>query len=144
MIFENYPIGQQVEETGHYGTELNITNFHMQEHSHYDLNVVVIPGKQLAVHFGFNENEYEKSEVERLRGHFEKLMQQVLRQPSVKIEDLELLSQQEKEYLLSRFQSNDMHYPRKKRFMSCSRNRRIVLRTIQRLYSRVNNSPTKN
>ncbi len=43
----------------------------MQEHSHYDLNVVVIPGKQLAVHFGFNENEYEKSEVERLRGHFE-------------------------------------------------------------------------
>ncbi|MDR0140773.1 non-ribosomal peptide synthetase [Bacillus sp. JHAA] len=114
MIFENYPIGQQAEETGHHGTELNITNFHMQEHSHYDLNVVVIPGKQLAVHFGFNENEYEKSEVERLRGHFEKLMQQVLRQPSVKIEDLELLSQQEKEYLLSRFQSNDMHYPREK------------------------------
>ncbi|MDJ1631285.1 hypothetical protein QNN00_16790 [Bacillus velezensis] len=33
MIFENYPIGQQAEETGHHGTELNITNFHMQEHS---------------------------------------------------------------------------------------------------------------
>ncbi|MEC2277858.1 non-ribosomal peptide synthase/polyketide synthase [Bacillus velezensis] len=114
MIFENYPIGQQVEEAGHHDTELNITNFHMQEHSHYDLNVVVIPGEQLAVHFGFNENEYGKSEVERLRGHFEKLMQQVLQQPSVKIEDLELLSQQEKEYLLSRFQSNDMHYPREK------------------------------
>ncbi len=41
-------------------------------------------------------------------------MRQVLRRPSVKIEDLELLSQQEKEYLLSRFQSNDMHYPREK------------------------------
>lgn len=114
MIFENYPIGQQVEETRHHGTELNITNFYMQEHSHYDLNVVVIPGKQLAVHFGFNENEYEKSEVERLSGHFEQLMQQVLQQPSVKIEELELLSQQEKEHLLSSFQSNDMHYPREK------------------------------
>ncbi|QOQ56761.1 non-ribosomal peptide synthase/polyketide synthase [Bacillus amyloliquefaciens] len=112
MIFENYPIGQQVAEAGHHDTELNITNFHMQEHSHYDLNVVVIPGEQLAVHFGFNENEYEKSDVERLRGHFEQLMQQVLQQPSVKIEDLELLSQQEKEHLLSDFQSGGMQYPR--------------------------------
>ncbi|MDQ8091444.1 non-ribosomal peptide synthase/polyketide synthase [Bacillus amyloliquefaciens] len=112
MIFENYPIGQQVAEAGHHDTELNITNFHLQEHSHYDLNVVVIPGEQLAVHFGFNENEYEKSDVERLRGHFEQLMQQVLQQPSVKIEDLELLSQQEKEHLLSVFQSDNMHYPR--------------------------------
>ena len=110
MIFENYPIGEQVEEAGHHDTELNITNFHMQEHSHYDLNVVVIPGEQLAVHFGFNENEYEKSDVERLRGHFEQLMQQVLQQPSVKIEDLELLSQQEKEQLLSDFQSGGMQY----------------------------------
>ncbi|WP_416654229.1 non-ribosomal peptide synthase/polyketide synthase [Bacillus amyloliquefaciens] len=112
MIFENYPIGEQVEEAGHHDTELNITNFHMQEHSHYDLNVVVIPGEQLAVHFGFNENEYEKSDVERLRGHFEQLMQQVLQQPSVKIEDLELLSQQEKEHLLSDFQSGGMQYSR--------------------------------
>lgn len=112
MIFENYPIGEQVEEAGHHDTELNITNFHMQEHSHYDLNVVVIPGEQLAVHFGFNENEYEKSDVERLRGHFEQLMQQVLQQPSVKIEDLELLSQQEKEQLLSDFQSGGTQYPR--------------------------------
>ncbi|OIK22018.1 non-ribosomal peptide synthase/polyketide synthase [Bacillus amyloliquefaciens] len=112
MIFENYPIGQQVAEAGHHDTELNITNFHMQEHSHYDLNVVVIPGEQLAVHFGFNENEYEKSDVERLRGHFEQLMQQVLQQPSVKIEDLELLSQQEKEHLLSDFQSGGMQYSR--------------------------------
>ncbi len=75
MIFENYPIGQQVEQAGHHDAGLDIMNFHMQEHSHYDLNVVVIPGEKLAIHFGFNENEYEKSEVERLRGHFEQLMQ---------------------------------------------------------------------
>ncbi|MCY7909667.1 amino acid adenylation domain-containing protein [Bacillus inaquosorum] len=112
MIFENYPIGQQVEQAGHHDAGLDIMNFHMQEHSHYDLNVVVIPGEKLAIHFGFNENEYEKSEVERLRGHFEQLMQQVLQQPSVKIEELELLTQQEKEHLLSRIQSNEMDYPR--------------------------------
>ncbi|MCO4850630.1 non-ribosomal peptide synthase/polyketide synthase [Bacillus vallismortis] len=112
MIFENYPIGQQVEEAGRYDTELNVMNFHMQEHSHYDLNVVVIPGKQLAIHFGFNENEYEKSEVERICGHFEQLMQQVLKQPSVKLDELELLTQQEKEDLLSRFQSVGKKYQR--------------------------------
>ncbi|WP_367387462.1 non-ribosomal peptide synthase/polyketide synthase [Bacillus vallismortis] len=110
MIFENYPIGQQVEEASRYDTELNVMNFHMQEHSHYDLNVVVIPGKQLAVHFGFNENEYEKSEVEQICGHFELLMQQVLKQPSVKIEELELLTQREKEDLLSHFQSVGKKY----------------------------------
>ncbi|USP97309.1 non-ribosomal peptide synthase/polyketide synthase [Bacillus vallismortis] len=110
MIFENYPIGQQVEEASRYDTELNVMNFHMQEHSHYDLNVVVIPGKQLAVHFGFNENEYEKSEVEQICGHFEQLMQQVLKQPSVKIEELELLTQREKEDLLSHFQSVGKKY----------------------------------
>ncbi|WP_165410248.1 condensation domain-containing protein, partial [Bacillus sp. EKM417B] len=70
------------------------------------------PGEQLTVHFSFNRNEYGQSEAERIRGHFEQLMQQVLQLPSVKIEEMELLTQQEKEQLHSRFQSNEMHYPR--------------------------------
>ncbi|MFE9943147.1 non-ribosomal peptide synthase/polyketide synthase [Bacillus velezensis] len=110
MIFENYPIGQQAEE-GHDAADLNIVNFHIEEHTHYDFNVVVIPGEQLTVHFSFNRNEYGQSEAERIRGHFEQLMQQVLQLPSVKIEEMELLTQQEKEQLHSRFQSNEMHYP---------------------------------
>ncbi|MGN9865284.1 non-ribosomal peptide synthase/polyketide synthase [Bacillus swezeyi] len=112
MIFENYPIGQQVEQAGHGALELDIKNFHMEEHSHYDFNLVVIPGEQLAVHFGFNQNEYEQSEVERVCGHFEQLLHQVLQHPDIKIEELELLSLQEKEHLLNCFQSNDMHYSR--------------------------------
>ncbi|MCY8819129.1 condensation domain-containing protein, partial [Bacillus atrophaeus] len=112
MIFENYPIGQQVEQAGHDAAELNIENFHMEEHSHYDFNVAVIPGEQLAVHFGFNQNEYEQSEVERVRGHFEQLMHQVLQHPHIKIEELELLTKQEKEHLLNRFQSSEMHFSR--------------------------------
>ncbi|MGW8460335.1 non-ribosomal peptide synthase/polyketide synthase [Bacillus atrophaeus] len=112
MIFENYPIGQQVEQAGHDAAELNIVNFHMEEHSHYDFNVAVIPGEQLAVHFGFNQNEYEQSEVERVRGHFEQLMHQVLQHPHIKIEELELLTKREKEHLLNRFQSSELHYSR--------------------------------
>ncbi|MCY9328277.1 condensation domain-containing protein, partial [Bacillus spizizenii] len=111
LIFENYPIGQQVEE-GHNAAELNIMNFHMEEHSHYDFNMVVIPGEQLNVHFGYNQNVYEQSEVERISGHFEQLMHQVLEHPNIKVEELELLTQQEKEQLLSRFQAREMQYSR--------------------------------
>nr|AFG19378.1 bacillomycin D synthetase B [Bacillus amyloliquefaciens] len=100
MIFENYPIGQQVEE-GHDAADLNIVNFHIEEHTHYDFNVVVIPGEQLTIHFDFNQNEYGLSEAERIRGHFEQLIHQILQQPSVKIEEMELLTQQEKEQLLT-------------------------------------------
>ncbi|MED1018427.1 non-ribosomal peptide synthase/polyketide synthase [Bacillus atrophaeus] len=101
LIFENYPIGQQVEQAGHGAAELNIVNFHIEEHTHYDFNVVVIPGEQLAVHFDFNQNEYGQSEVERIRGHFEQLMHQILQHPHSKIEEMELLTQQEKEQLLT-------------------------------------------
>ncbi|MBT2572354.1 amino acid adenylation domain-containing protein, partial [Bacillus sp. ISL-51] len=101
LIFENYPIGQQVEQAGHGAAELNIVNFHIEEHTHYDFNVIVIPGEQLAVHFGFNQNEYGQSEVERIRGHFEHLTHQILQHPHSKIEEMELLTQQEKEQLLT-------------------------------------------
>ena len=105
MIFENYPIGQQVEE-GHDAADLNIVNFHIEEHTHYDFNVVVIPGEQLTIHFDFNQNEYGLSEAERIRGHFEQLIHQILQQPSVKIEEMELLTQQEKNSCSLRFPGN--------------------------------------
>lgn len=122
MIFENYPIGQQVEE-GHDAADLNIVNFHIEEHTHYDFNVVVIPGEQLTIHFDFNQNEYGQSEAERIRGHFEQLIHQILQQPSVKIEEMELLTQQEKEQLLTPL-SGEQRSLNTKRFILCLNARR--------------------
>ncbi|MCP3774857.1 amino acid adenylation domain-containing protein [Paenibacillus sp. MZ04-78.2] len=100
VIFENYPVGERIEQAGHDVAQLSIANFHMEEHSHYDFNVLVIPHEQLEIHFGFNQNVYEPSEVERIGGHLQRLLDQAAHQPHLQIKDMELLTPQEKERLL--------------------------------------------
>ncbi|PFO64635.1 non-ribosomal peptide synthetase, partial [Bacillus cereus] len=112
MVFENYPVEQQMEHReNHNETELTITNVTMTEQTNYDFNVMVIPGEDIKVHFQYNAHMYDDESIERMRNHLIQIMQQVVNDPQIGINELELITVEEKIQILDVFNDTAAEYP---------------------------------
>ncbi|WP_255288952.1 non-ribosomal peptide synthetase, partial [Bacillus cereus] len=115
MVFENYPLEQQIEFTGNQDVyNLNIMNVSMAEQTNYDFNTIVIPGKEMQVKFEYNANAYDSTSIERIRGHLIQVIQQVVTNPQICIQDLELVTVEEKAQILEVFNNTVTEYSREK------------------------------
>ncbi|WP_038829303.1 condensation domain-containing protein, partial [Bacillus subtilis] len=75
MVFENYPVEQEVEHGDiSEKTKLKIANFRGEEHTNYDFNVLVMPGREMQVHLQYNANVYSRVGVEQIKDHLIHLM----------------------------------------------------------------------
>ena len=54
MVFENYPLDEKsISDKGQH----QIQGMDVYEQANYGLSIIIIPGKEMAIHFIFNENE---------------------------------------------------------------------------------------
>ncbi len=112
MVFENYPVDEQVEEMEIDGQELSpISNVVALEQTNYDLNVVVMPGECVKIRFMYNALNYDQTDIERLHGHFVNLLEQTLLNPNVRVEELELVTAAEKQQITGEFNDTASAYP---------------------------------
>ncbi|KAF6583537.1 non-ribosomal peptide synthetase [Paenibacillus sp. EKM211P] len=112
MVFENYPVDEQVEEMEIDGQELSpISNVVALEQTNYDLNVVVMPGECVKIRFMYNALNYDQTDIERLHGHFVNLLEQTLLNPNVRVEELELVTAAEKQQITGEFNDTSSAYP---------------------------------
>ncbi|MGS5019874.1 amino acid adenylation domain-containing protein [Paenibacillus sp. JJ1683] len=112
MVFENYPVDEQVEEMEIDGQELSpISNVVALEQTNYDLNVVVMPGECVKIRFMYNALNYDQTDIERLYGHFVNLLEQTLLNPNVRVEELELVTAAEKQQITREFNDTASAYP---------------------------------
>ncbi|KAF6646496.1 condensation domain-containing protein, partial [Paenibacillus sp. EKM301P] len=64
MIFENYPVEQQVEQLGSDGQDpFTISNVVSTEETNYDLNVVVMPGEGIKIRFMYNTLSFDQAGI---------------------------------------------------------------------------------
>ncbi|MFC0215900.1 amino acid adenylation domain-containing protein [Paenibacillus chartarius] len=104
IIFENYPLGKEVEgqsaeETIGFQTQVE----RVFEQTNYDLNVIVAPGEDLFVKLSYNANRFDSGVVSRVEGHLRTLIEQILDNPAVGIEELEIVTEAERQELIGRF-----------------------------------------
>ncbi|WP_155729817.1 non-ribosomal peptide synthetase, partial [Paenibacillus polymyxa] len=112
MIFENYPVEQQVEQLGSDGQEkFTISNVVSTEATNYDLNVVVMPGEGIKIRFMYNTLSFDQAGIERLYGHFARLLEQISLNPHVCVEELELLTAAEKQQITAAFNDTACAFP---------------------------------
>ncbi|MGW8959227.1 amino acid adenylation domain-containing protein [Paenibacillus sp. NPDC055715] len=112
MVFENYPVEEQVEEMGSDGQEpFPISNVVAAEQTNYDLNVVVMPGECIKIRFMYNALSFDQTDIERLHGHFVNLLEQILLNPNVCVEELELVTAAEKQQITGEFNDTASAYP---------------------------------
>jgi iturin family lipopeptide synthetase B len=123
FVFENYPLADQIEG---YGSDENaggknvfsLTNVDVFAQTNYDFNLLLAGAEEesapLMVTFKYNANVYDREYVERIASHYSHLFDQVMADEERKIEDLALVSGQEKERLLLEFNRTDAQYPNEK------------------------------
>jgi amino acid adenylation domain-containing protein len=120
LIFENYPITEQIEGMISRGSENNqsspweLLNVDRFEQSSYDFNLVVGPGEQLQVVFSYNANVYEDGFVRKIFKHLKKVLQQVLDHAEGPAAAFTLLSEEDKEQILLEFNNTQTDYPEHK------------------------------
>ncbi|SFR11785.1 non-ribosomal peptide synthase/polyketide synthase [Paenibacillus sp. cl130] len=113
MVFENYPVEQQVEQLGSDGQEpFTISNVVVTEQTNYDLNVVVMPGEGIKIRFMYNALSFDQTRLERLYGHFARLLEQISFNPYIRVEELEMVTTTERQQITGEFNDTASVYPR--------------------------------
>ncbi|WP_143192214.1 non-ribosomal peptide synthetase, partial [Paenibacillus helianthi] len=112
MVFENYPMDDRLKDMSQTaGMGLELSNFNTFEQTNYDFNVILIPGKELAIKFSYNLNAFEVGSVERMKGHVQHVMQQIIANPNATMDEIEIVTSEEKEQLVYGFNQTKASYP---------------------------------
>ncbi|MCZ8521357.1 non-ribosomal peptide synthetase [Paenibacillus caseinilyticus] len=104
VAFENYPLEKELLQAVP-GKErsLSIAGVEVFEQTNYDFLVNIVPGEPLEIRFEYNAHVYDPGTMDRLAGHLEHILTQVLRSPSGLVQDLTLLTAEEAERQLHLF-----------------------------------------
>ncbi|WP_231885283.1 condensation domain-containing protein, partial [Paenibacillus elgii] len=110
MVFENYPVEQQMEQSGSGQTDLEINVVNLFEQTNYPFDVVVVPGEEMKIIFRYNGSIYNGGTVERIGNHLVRLIEQFTANPSIRVRDLELATEAEKIQILEHFNDTAAEY----------------------------------
>lgn len=113
MVFENYPVEEHLEEKiSSEEAEYKITDVQMFEQTNYDFNLIVLPGRSLEFLYRYNARVYNRESVERIQGHLTRILTSVSVQPAIRIDELELITPEEKSQIIEVWGDTVAPYPR--------------------------------
>ncbi|MGE7878513.1 amino acid adenylation domain-containing protein [Peribacillus muralis] len=114
MVYQNNPVDQEIQKITSDDVNLQITNFVGEEQTNYDFNIKVIPGKELKVYFEYNKNLYDRINVKRIGKHLTNLIDQVVKNPKIYINDLNIITKEEEKQILEVFNNTKVDYSKDK------------------------------
>ncbi|GIO01643.1 non-ribosomal peptide synthetase [Brevibacillus halotolerans] len=115
LVFENYPIEQGMKAlSGSEKQGLQIEGIEFSEHNNYDFTVTVIPGKEIKIIYSYNAHVLERKRVESIAGHLNQALTGVTMNPDCLLEEVEILTEQEKMHLLVECNDTKADYPHEK------------------------------
>ncbi|KAA6473647.1 non-ribosomal peptide synthetase [Bacillus swezeyi] len=114
MVFENYPVEEQMEHMKHDHGALDIIDFHLEEHTHYDFNFIVMPAGETDIHFVYNATVYDQASVERMQAHFMQIIKQMVNDPAIGVQELDMLAADERSLLIETFNDTLAEYQKEK------------------------------
>lgn len=109
LTFENYPLPDRIAGGGsndsyhHDNVILELSSDGFFEQTNYDLNILIFPGNCLGISFNYRLDAFENHLIERVANDFKRLLLQVIVDQDIIIENLTLLSQENREILLTEF-----------------------------------------
>lgn len=115
LVFENYPIEQGMKAlSGSEEQGLQIEGIEFTEHNNYDFTVTVIPGREIKLNYSYNAHVLEREWIESIAGHMNQALTGVTINPDCLLEDIEILTEQEKIHLLVECNDTKANYPHEK------------------------------
>ncbi len=115
IVFENYPLEKEVKnQSDAQELPFRFNGLDMTEQTNYNFDVVVSPSSNMAVKLCYNGAIYDQSFVEKIGLHFKKIIKEVLLNDKLKIENIDILTDEEKERLLFEFNNTQSDYDKNK------------------------------
>ncbi|AWM17129.1 non-ribosomal peptide synthetase [Bacillus inaquosorum] len=114
MVFENYPVEKQIEHMKQDDKALDIIDFHMEEHTHYDFTFIVMPAGEIEIRFVYNRDVYDQACVERMQAHFMQIIKQMADDQETRVQELDIVTADERSLLIDKFNDTAAEYPKKK------------------------------
>ncbi|MCU0289996.1 MAG: condensation domain-containing protein, partial [Acidobacteria bacterium] len=125
LVFENYPIAEQIEGYGEYGgykerkkesskSLLHLTNVNIFAQNNYDLNVIISGSIQLRINLTFNGNVYDQDFAAQIGRHIIICIEQIIENHELEIGDIILVSEEDKNRILNEFNDTPADYPKDK------------------------------
>ncbi|MEL6865832.1 MAG: amino acid adenylation domain-containing protein, partial [Bacteroidota bacterium] len=106
VVFENYPVGEEIAA----GQGPMISNTAVDERTNYLLTITIGQSDTLDVHFHYDHTQLEEEDIDRMLGHFEQVLGQMIQSPEQPISHLSILNPQEREQLLHQFNDTQVDY----------------------------------
>ncbi|AEI43017.1 non-ribosomal peptide synthase/polyketide synthase [Paenibacillus mucilaginosus] len=114
LVFENYPLDRQVSAPAGRSKGFDITGAEFNEHTSYDLTLLVFPGEALRFKFSFNALRYDRSIVDQLSLRFLEALKKAAADPNAGMDSLSLMNTAERERVLQDFNLTERDFPRER------------------------------
>jgi amino acid adenylation domain-containing protein/non-ribosomal peptide synthase protein (TIGR01720 family) len=117
LTFENYPLADQIEgvmknsESNQQQVSFGISNVSAFEETNYDLNLIIVPGRQLRIKFDYNPFAYSDEFISVIGQHLSNIIDQVLNKETINVNDILLLTLPEQLSLLAELNDTQAPYP---------------------------------
>ncbi|NOQ27954.1 MAG: amino acid adenylation domain-containing protein [Bacteroidales bacterium] len=118
IVFDNYPVSENIKSLSE-GNEyeklkLEITDLDIFEQTNYNLTIIASLTNRLSVKFVYNSNVYDPEMMSRLMVYLENVVIGVIDNLAVKISNIDILTEEEKQQLLYEFNDTNRDYPKDK------------------------------
>jgi len=110
LVVENYPVDEALQ---HGDGPLAIDDVQSAEQTSYPLTVAVVPGRELALQMTFAADRFDEAAIERMLGHYQALIEGLMKAPERRVSELSLLTAEEREELLVAWNDTRAEYPEK-------------------------------
>ncbi len=107
VVFENYPLDQTILTNKN---RIALNSYSTFEMTNYGLSISISLHKDIEICFSYNEQLYESSKIERLAQHFTIIAEAVIKNPHKKIEEIDIVSIEEKKQILLEFNNTRKTY----------------------------------
>ncbi|MBN1991918.1 MAG: amino acid adenylation domain-containing protein [Anaerolineae bacterium] len=110
LVFQNFPLAASLAE---WQEALPIDEIHLSQKTNYPLNLIVLPGAELAVEIGYDESRFEATAIRRILSNIETMLTHIaatgLQQSPLSVS---LLTQTERQQILEEWNNTQVSFPR--------------------------------
>lgn len=108
FVFRNFPVNKYKEKGA--GNSLEIKNYNVQENNNYPLSVQADLHEVLCVDFKFNSDIINEEYMQMISSHFEYSLNQIITNPDIKLDSINLISDSERHTILNEFNDTQVSY----------------------------------
>ncbi len=113
LAFENFPL-QESEEIEEGAADFAVVGFEGEGQTNYNFDITIIPGKDYRLIFTYNALVYDSDILKSIPNHLENILWQVVKNPGINIDEIEIITEAEKNKLLYEFNDTKAGYPQDK------------------------------